>query len=133
MDAASIIARAAEYLNPAERGDRTSGGVASAILTAQGDLFFGVCIDTPCSMGFCAEHAAAAAMITARQSEIAVVVAVVRDDSGALRVLPPCGRCREFLYQLDDRNLAARVVLGPERVVTLADLLPERWSDRDVD
>ncbi|MER7080580.1 Cytidine deaminase [Saccharopolyspora kobensis] len=128
MDAASIIARAAEYLNPAGRGNRTSGGVASAILSEQGDLFFGVCIDTPCSMGFCAEHAAAAAMITARQSEIAMVVAVTRDDSGALQVLPPCGRCREFMYQLDDRNLAARVVLGPERVLTLADLLPERWS-----
>ncbi|MEV5538851.1 hypothetical protein AB0L13_18500 [Saccharopolyspora shandongensis] len=68
-------------------------------------------------------------MITARQPEIAMVVAVMRDgDSGALQVLPPCGRCREFLHQIDDRNLDARVVLGPETISTVAELLPERQA-----
>ncbi|RZQ65991.1 cytidine deaminase family protein [Amycolatopsis suaedae] len=127
MDAAEIISRAAGYLNPTERGDRTSGGVATALLTKDGTLFYGVCIDTISGMGFCAEHAAAAAMLTAGQSEVAMVVAVTRDDDG-LSVLPPCGRCREFLYQIDDRNLDAQVVLGPDTVATLADLLPERQA-----
>lgn len=129
VDAASLITSAAAYLNPDQRGDRTSGGVAAAILSTQDRLFAGVCIDTACGMGFCAEHAAVAAMITAGQSEIAMVVAVTRDaDSGALHVLPPCGRCREFMYQIDDRNLDARVVLGPETISTLAELLPERQA-----
>ncbi|WP_245629764.1 hypothetical protein [Alicyclobacillus sendaiensis] len=34
--------------------------------TVGGDV--GVCIDTVCSLGFCAEHAAAAAMITAGET-----------------------------------------------------------------
>ena len=50
-----------------------SGGVAAAILTREGNVFTGVCIDTSCSMGFCAEHAAAAAMITAGEHHIAKV------------------------------------------------------------
>lgn len=32
--------------------------VASALLTEKGNIYVGVCIDTPCGMGFCAEHAA---------------------------------------------------------------------------
>ena len=42
-----------------------AGSVAAALLTDKGNVYIGVCIDTPCSMGFCAEHAAAAAMVAA--------------------------------------------------------------------
>ena len=122
-----MIETAARYLNPTTVDDRHSGGVASALLTRTGAVFCGVCIDVPCSMGFCAEHAAAAAMVTAGQSHIAQLVAVARDDAtGALTVLPPCGRCREFLHQLDRRNLSAEVVLSANTVTTLAELLPTR-------
>ena len=127
MRPTEIIETAAACLNPAERDDRTSGGVAAAIVTRHGDVFRGVCIDTPCGMGFCAEHAAVAAMVTARQFQIVQVVAVTRDErTGALLVLPPCGRCREFMYQIDRRNLDAEVVLGTDQVATLRELLPSR-------
>ncbi|MGW3472752.1 cytidine deaminase family protein [Saccharopolyspora sp. NPDC000995] len=127
MKPAEIIEAAAGCLNPTEQDDRASGGVAASIVTRNGDVFLGVCIDTACSMGFCAEHAAVAAMVTARQFQIAQVVAVTRDErTNTLMVLPPCGRCREFMYQIDRRNLDAEVVLGTDCVTTLGELLPAR-------
>ena len=46
-------------------------------------------------MGFCAEHAAIAAMITAGENRITKVIAVYEDGT----IIPPCGRCREFICQ----------------------------------
>lgn len=99
------------------------GGVGAAILTKQGHVYTGVNIDTACSMGFCAEHAAAAAMVTAGENEVAAVVAV--DHKGV--IVPPCGRCRQFLIQLGDGNEQARVLVEPGVVRTLAELLPYDW------
>jgi len=119
-----LIARAARLLNPHRVGDRLFGDVASALVTRTGDMFTGVCIDTGSGTGFCAEHAAIAAMVTAGQYEIAVIVAVVRQADGALLVLPPCGRCREFIRQIDPANIDTFVVLGREESVPLRELLP---------
>jgi cytidine deaminase len=83
-----------------------------------------VCIDTPSGMGFCAEHAAIAAMITAGESRIDMIVAVWRDADGSIVVLPPCGRCREFMRAVDAANLDAQVILAKDNLVPLRDLLP---------
>ena len=104
-----------------------AGSVAAALLTDKGNVYTGVCIDTPCSMGFCAEHAAAAAMVTAGENRVMGVVAVHMDDDGNTEIIPPCGRCREFLCQLHDDNHLAQVRLN-DRVVTLDELLPFRWE-----
>ena len=102
-----------------------SGGVAAAILTEEGHVYTGVCIDVACSMGFCAEHAAAAAMVTAGENHIVRVVAVGWDGS----IYPPCGRCREFLSQLHPENDQAEVLLPDNQVRTLAQLLPFDWKE----
>ena len=122
--AKDLIAAAATVLNPHVLGDRRSGTVACVLVTTAGNSHSGVCIDVPCSMGFCAEHAAIAAMVTAGEFRIAKIVAVARDDKGALWVLSPCGRCREFMYQVHPDNLDAEVVLGPGTSATLRELLP---------
>lgn len=101
--------------------------VAAAVLAPDGRVFAGCSILMHCGLGFCAEHAAAAALVAAGGSEVAAVVAVRRGDDGDLEVLPPCGRCREFLAQLDPRNLSATVVLA-DGVVPLSELLPHRWQ-----
>lgn len=116
--------RAKERLNPrALSADSSAGGVASALVTETGNIYTGVCIDTPCSMGFCAEHNAIGTMITEGESAIATIVAVRKDGS----ILPPCGRCREFIFQVNPANLHTRVLLGDQRVSTIEALLPERW------
>ena len=102
----------------------TAGEVASALRTDVGNVYTGVCIDVPCGIGFCAEPAAVAEMLKARESRIEVIVAV--DDGG--RILPPCGRCRELLWQVDARNASTRVLIGPGRSVTLDQLLPHQYQ-----
>jgi cytidine deaminase len=126
-----LIRRAAATLNP-HRGpsDRHFGGVASCLVTASGNLFMGVDIDTGSGTGFCAEHSAIAAMVTAGEYEIAKIVAVWRDDQGRLYVLPPCGRCRELIRQIDFANLDTEVILGVDRRQRLRELLPEHaWPE----
>jgi cytidine deaminase len=125
-----LIAAAAAALNPHHAGDRLFGDVAAALDTEDGHRHLGVCIDTGSGTGFCAEHAAIAAMVTAGEYRIARLVAVWRDERGRLYVLPPCGRCREFIRQIDDHNIGTRVVLGRDREVPLASLLPaHEWPD----
>nr|WP_308438757.1 cytidine deaminase [Streptomyces chromofuscus] len=125
-----LIAAAQAVLNPHRVGDRLFGDVGSTLITDAGNLYSGVCIDTGSGTGFCAEHAAIAAMVTAREYRIAKVVAVWRNDEGVLHVLPPCGRCREFMRQIDPANLDSEVVLGRRRTARLRDLLPaNEWPD----
>ena len=111
-------------LNPRRLSEfADAGGVGAALLSESGRVYTGVCIDTACSMGFCAEHAAAAAMITAGENRVLKMVAVGTDG----RVMPPCGRCREFISQLHDDNVNTEVLVREGVVVNLHELLPHDW------
>lgn len=101
----------------------SAGTVAAAILTDKGNVYTGVCIDTPAGMGFCAEHAAIAAMITAGESHIVKCVAIGVDDEIACA---PCGRCREFINAVDDENYKCKVMLEDGSITTIGELLPYR-------
>ncbi len=103
--------------------DSSCGCVASALMTEQGNIYKGVCLDAPCSLGFCAEQAAVAAMLTAGESRVMAIVAVHEDG----RILPPCGRCRELLYQIDHGNITTRIFL-PDGSDELRNLLPCLWN-----
>ena len=102
--------------------DFSAGGVGAAILTAKGNTYTGICIDLACGLGFCAEVAAVAEMLKHRETHISAVVAVSEN-----RILPPCGRCREMMAQVDPRNLDCRVIVGEDQVVSLRALLPHYW------
>ncbi len=127
MSHEDLIAKARAILGPRPLpGDNSAGDVACALESVSGAVYFGVCIDVSSGIGFCAEHAAIAALITAGETRIRRIVAVW----GADTVLPPCGRCREFMYQIDRANFAgALVVLGPDRAVPLSDLLPHPFDE----
>jgi cytidine deaminase len=55
------------------------------------------------------------------------MVAVLWDGS----VIPPCGRCREFISQLHDENGAAEVMVREDVIVALRDLLPYSLEEHD--
>jgi len=115
---------AKSVLNPRRLSDAAeSGGVGAALLTESGNVYTGVCIDTSSGMGFCAEHAAAATMVTAGENRVVKMVAVNWDG----KVLPPCGRCREFISQLHAENVKTEVMVSAEKIVTLRELLPYDW------
>lgn len=106
----------------------SAGGVGAAIRTVQGNVYTGVCIDLGSGLGFCAEVAAIAQMVTNRETHIDTVVAVTFDG-----ILPPCGRCRETMAQIDVRNLDCTVIVSEEEDVRLRDLLPNHRMTREED
>jgi cytidine deaminase len=62
---AELITRAAAVVNARQIGDYTVGDVGCALVSETGQVYLGVCIDVGSGIGFCAEHSASAAMITA--------------------------------------------------------------------
>jgi cytidine deaminase len=115
-----LVQKAKSVLNSRRLSkDGWAGSVAAALLTESRNVYQGVCIDVTSGMGFCAEHAAIAAMVTAGENRIMKIVAV--DKNG---IMPPCGRCREFISQIHDRNLDTQVMVSDDKVVTIRELLP---------
>lgn len=103
-----------------------AGGVSAAILTEKGNIYVGVCIDTACSLGMCAERNAIANMITNGENDICRVIAV--DWSG--KAIPPCGVCREFMAQLMPEHYhSIQIMLDyeNEKIVTLGDITSNWW------
>lgn len=115
-----LIESAQAVLNPHHVRDRVLGDVGATLVTDRGNRYSGVCIDTGSGTGFCAEHSAIAAMVTTGEYRIAKIVAVWRDNEGALYALPPCGRCREFMRQVDPANLDADVILDRNTTAKLS-------------
>ena len=103
-----------------------AGGVAAALLTEGGNVFLGVCIDTACSLGMCAERNAIANMITNGEHEINKLVCVAEGG----RVAMPCGACREFLMQLGPESGETEILLDLEgrKTVRLKELMPDWWG-----
>ncbi len=103
-----------------------AGGVAAAILTKSGNIYVGVCIDTCCGLGMCAERAAIASMLTHGESEISKLVAVMEGGN----VGSPCGACREMLMQLSPNSPEIEILvdLATEKTVKLGELVPDWWG-----
>jgi cytidine deaminase len=126
MNNAKLIDKAREVLYRRKlTEDCTVGEVSAALFTMDGNIYVGISISAACGIGFCAEHSAIAQMITHGETRIQKLVAISSDG----KLLPPCGRCRELLYQVDRGNLKTEIILGLEKTVCLEELLPERWQD----
>lgn len=124
-----LINKAASVIKPRKYKDYTVADVGCALVTNDGNVFVGVCIDTYSGIGFCAEHSAIAAMITAGEYKIKKLVGVWKNDQQEVHILPPCGRCREFIRAINESNLETEIILK-DKVVKLKDLLPNySWFD----
>lgn len=103
-----------------------AGGVAAAIESVSGKIYVGVCVDSACTLGICAERNAIFNMITNGENAIKRVIAVNWDG----KAMPPCGACRELMTQLmpkDYRDIQVMLDYENNRVVTLGELTPEWW------
>lgn len=120
-----LINKAASILNPTKLGDFLIGDVGCALLAESGNVYLGVCMDISSGIGFCAEHSAIAAMVTAGEFKIKKIVAVWRGKEEGLCVLSPCGRCREFMRQIHPDNIhETEVIMGVDKTMKLTELLP---------
>lgn len=106
--------------------------VGCALRSAEGHVFIGANCETANYDGTCAETGAIAAMITAGDRKIAdlLVVGSATEQSAVQDFCPPCGRCRQRIYEFSD-DMTRIYVLGAEGVLrqySMAELLPEAFG-----
>ena len=101
------------------------GYVGAALITDRGNVYTGINISLYCGIGFCAEHSAVAEMIKNGETKIRTIVAATAEGN----MLPPCGRCREMIYQVDESNLDTVVIIGNRDKKLLRELLPHNWQN----
>ena len=122
-----LYSEAMKVINPRELSYIVqAGGVAAAVESVAGRIYVGVCIDTACTLGVCAERNAIFHMITSGENAIRRVIAV---DRGG-KTIPPCGACWEFMAQLMPDNYDSIEIMWDYekgKIVTLGDLTPEWW------
>lgn len=103
-----------------------AGEVAAVVESETGRIYTGVCVDTACALGICAERNAIFNMLTNGEHRIRRVLTVIPDGkSGA-----PCGACRELMVQLMPQDYGEiEVMLDVESMKTahLSELTPEWW------
>jgi cytidine deaminase len=104
------------------KSELTAGSVSCALITDQGNVYTGICLDLACGIGFCAEHSAIAEMLKARETKIDCIVAV-----GLQGIMMPCGRCRELMMQVNQENINTKIVINEKSHIFLQDLLPKHW------
>ena len=122
-----LISKAQEVRNPRMISPFIEGGqVGAAILTKQGNIYTGVCLDTASSLGICAERNAIHTMITNGESEIEKIVCI--DSRG--KAGSPCGACRELIMQLSENSKHIEILQDEEtyEVVTMEELMPNWWG-----
>ena len=103
-----------------------AGGVAAAVESASGKIYVGVCVDTACTLGVCAERNAIFNMITHGENAIRRVIAI--DSDG--KAVSPCGACRELMTQLmpgEYTNIQIMLDYENEKTITLGELTPQWW------
>jgi cytidine deaminase len=81
------------------------------VVTSKNNLFVGVSIDADCGIGTCVEHGAIQNMLASGESRIKTIVAVAEGGT----ILPPCGRCRELIYQINGKNRETNIIVGKHK------------------
>lgn len=106
-----------------------AGSVSAALMTDKGNIYTGVCIDTACGLGMCAERSAIAAMLSAGEAEITKILCIMPDGSCGGT---PCGACREFMMQLSKNAPAIEILIDPENfsTVKLGQMVPDWWGEK---
>jgi len=89
------------------KSERSS--VASVLRTRSGRVFEGVNIEIQCSApcSICAEYAAIGTMFSEGEEEIETIVAYSFKERG--HVLPPCGKCRQFIADFGDPYVIVQI------------------------
>ena len=110
----------------------TAHHVVCAIEAENGDIYTGFCIEG-CSgvMNLCAERVAALNMYLQSGQTVVKRLIAFRDEppygkgSGM-----PCGACREFFMQLDERNKDMEILSDYHNrsTVLLKELIPDWWG-----
>jgi len=92
----ALVEQAKNAITAVYRADNVYHTVGAALRCKNGRVYTGVNCDG--IHGACAEFVAMGAAITAGEREFDLIVAVTGRHNGD-RILPPCGNCRQMLYE----------------------------------
>lgn len=108
-----------------------SGFRVGAAVVAGGRIFTGQNIENASyPVSVCAERNAVSRMIDAGEHRIELVAVV----TGAETPTPPCGACRQVLWEFGPAaEVVATTVAGARRRWALAELLPDAFGPSDLD
>lgn len=128
----NLIEKAASVVQSRVTEAGLLGDVGCALVTSNGNLYTGICASVG-SSNFCAEQAAIGAMITNKEFGISKIVAVWKNEEDEVFVIPPCGRCRQTMRDINEENLNETTVLIDDQLeVKLKDLVPYYDSWRKI-
>lgn len=134
-DDEALVAHATETCERTFDPDFFDGAhiVAAAVRTTAGDVYDGVSL--PASVGSassCGEPVAVGSAVADGvdrgdlETCVAVAYPMASHDADEVRVVPPCGTCRELLADYRDDLRVIVPVGGDDRVARAIDLLPAR-------
>ncbi len=118
-----LIKKAASIIKVRKTKNGLFGDVGCALVSNKDQIYTGISADSGSNV-ICAERNAIGSMITDGEYKIKRIVAVWKDEAGAIYVIPPCGNCRQFMREVDEDNLETEVILDKNKVVKLKELLP---------
>ncbi len=129
-----LYSSARELYDPKELSPFVSAyHVVCALECENGEIFTGICVES-CSgvLNICAERAAALNMLINSSQTVVKRMIAFRDTppSGGGSGMP-CGACREFFMQLNEKNKDMQIMVDYETrtTVTLKELLPAWWGE----
>ncbi len=97
--------------------------VSAIVETKAGNIFEGMSMEFNCGIAVCAERVALFKMMP-KKTEIKTIVAGYKDKIG-----PPCGVCRELMYEINKKNLGNTwVIISRSKKVKLKELYPYDWQ-----
>lgn len=97
--------------------------VAGILLSKSGKIYEGMSMEFDCGIAVCAERVAMFKMMP-DETEIDTIVA----GYGA-KIGPPCGVCRELMYEINRKNLSNTwVIISRNKKVKLKELYPYDWQ-----
>ena len=107
-----------------------SGFAVGAAIVANGQIFTGQNIENASyPVSVCAERNAVGRMIDAGERRFDVIAVVTAAESPT----PPCGACRQVLWEFGPEALVVAETTGGERIMwALEDLLPSAFGPDDL-
>ena len=103
------------------------GRVSCALMTTKGNIYTGINIDAKCALGNCAEQAAILEMLKNGETEIKKILAYSYKDY----IYSPCGKCRELIRMIDEKNLDTQALVLGNQVKTIRELMPDIFTSQE--
>lgn len=106
--------------------------VACALEAENGEIYSGFCIEGASGViALCAERTAALKMyMESGQTVVKKVACYINGEPNGKGGWTPCGACREFFLQLNEKNKDMEILLDVDgyKTVKLIDLMPDWWG-----